>query len=38
MGYETAFRLLEMDRYYQGTPILIYRVSTVIDSGQIEDR
>ena len=46
-GYGTAFRLLDMGRYYHGTPILIYRVSnvylsyiyrvsTVVDSGQIE--
>ena len=48
-GYGTVFRLLDMGRYYHGTPILIYRVSnvylsyiyrvsTVFDSGQIEDR
>ncbi len=28
-GYGTAFRLLEIGRYYHGTPILIYRVSNV---------
>jgi len=48
-GYGTAFRLLEMGQYSYGTPILIYRVSnvylsyiyrvsTVVDSGQIADR
>ena len=48
-GYRTAFRLLEMGQYSYGTPILIYRVSnvylsyiyrvsTVVDSGQIADR
>ena len=45
-GYGTAFRLLEMGQYSYGMPILIYRVSnvylsymyrisTVIDSGEI---
>ena len=48
-GYGTAFRILDMGQYSYGTPILIYRVSnvylsyiyrvsTVVDGGQIEDR